>query len=97
MRFSQEFVQSVKNDYQNGLIGKVDDYIVAKGISKSTFYKWVKNNENDASKISFIDITPSITNCSSDLTININDINIKLDNNYDKNLFLKVIKSIKKL
>lgn len=96
MRYTKEFKDSVLTDYKNGIESKIEDYLITKGISKTTFYKWIKEIDNDKPNL-FIDITQSINNCSSNLLISINDININIDNNYDESLLLKLLRTIKKL
>ncbi|MBQ9124506.1 MAG: hypothetical protein IJY14_02325 [Acholeplasmatales bacterium] len=97
MGYSIEFKNSVIEDYKKGIVGKIEDYVISKGISKTTFYKWIKeiNIKNDL--IPFIDITSSVVNNSSSLLLQINNINIEINDNYNESLLLNVIRTLNKL
>lgn len=97
MGYSIEFKNSIIADYKNGIIGKVEDYVVSKGISKTTFYKWIKQDDIKDDVIQFIDITSSLANNTSNLTISINNINIEINDNYNEALLLNVIRTLNKL
>lgn len=75
----------------------IEDYIKSKGISKTTIYKWIKQDDIKDDVISFIDITSSLVNNTSNLTIFINDINIEINDNYNEALLLNVIRTLNKL
>lgn len=75
--------------------GTTLEYCRLNNLSPATFYKWKKEFSNNT----FIDITDEIktNNSTSNLTLNIKDILITVDDNYNEELLLKVITSIGKI
>ena len=93
-KFSLELKNKVFNDYNQGLILNLDTYLREIGIARSTFYAWLKKyNNQDA--IRFIDITDKINNSQSCITLKIKDVELILDNNYNEELLLRVINSLR--
>ena len=93
-KFSLELKNKVVNDYNQGLILNLDTYLREIGIARSTFYVWLKKyNNQDA--IRFIDITDKINNSQSCITLKIKDVELILDNNYNEELLLRVINSLR--
>lgn len=93
MGYSIEFKKSIIEDFKLG-IDNIEGYVKAKGISKTTFYKWTK--EERLTNVDFIDIT-NITTANTKLQLNINNVEITIDDNYNESLLLKVIRSLNKL
>lgn len=93
MGYSIDFKEGVIKDYETG-INNIEEYVEAKGISKTTFYNWIK--EAKSCNVEFIDIT-NITNSNNKLELNVNNIKIIIDDNYNEALLLKIIRSLNKL
>lgn len=83
--------------------GKPDDidvrnYCKEIGIAYSTYYKWYKDLNSPSKDASFVDVTKLVNECnSSSIKLEISDIIIHINNNYDENHLLNVIRTLKKL
>lgn len=65
------------------------------GISKASYYKWLREIDNNATA-KFVEITPSY-NLTSIINIEVNGVVIHIESDYDKNLLLNLINTLKQL
>ena len=97
MKFSEETKKKIVLGYDRN-VGSVEEYCIKQSISKASFYKWrTKYKENNTEIIDITDkiITEPIND--ENLKLNINKVEIVLTKNYDEELLLKVVRSLKKL
>ena len=73
----------------------VTSYCNEIGISKASYYKWIKQINNNANPI-FVEITPAIK-MNSIINIEVNNVIIHVESNYDSKLLLSVITTLKQL
>lgn len=96
MKFTKAFKEEIRNDYKNGKIECVVTYIKEKGISNAAFYRWTKDLRDE--NVEFIDVTNLIDKSSDvSLKLSLNEVNINIDNHYNEELLLKVIRTLKKI
>lgn len=77
---------------------KIDEYCKEIGIHPSTYYQWKRDFDNQTAETSFLDVTKLVNECnSSSIKLEISDISIHINNNYDENHLLNVIRTLKKL
>ncbi len=94
MKYSDEEKKLIiKNKPENI---SVVEYCNNIGISKSIYYVWEKQLKEK--KRSFIDVTGLVLDDSPvNISLNIKDITINLDSNYNEELLIKVINSLRKI
>ena len=73
----------------------VTSYCNEIGISKASYYKWIKQINNNANPI-FVEITPAIK-MNSIINIEVNNVIIHVEPNYNSKLLLSVINTLKQL
>ena len=73
----------------------VTSYCNEIGISKASYYKWLREIDNNADPI-FVEITPAIK-MNSIINIEVNNVIIHIEPNYDSKLLLSVINTLKQL
>jgi len=92
---NEEKIQIIKNKPENE---SVTNYCNSIGVSKSSFYNWAKELDEVKEKTSFIDVTDiAIQNATNDIKLTIKDVCINLKSNYNEELLIRVINSIRKL
>ena len=92
---NEEKIQIIKNKPENE---SVINYCNSIGVSKSSFYNWVKELDEANEKPSFIDVTDiAMKNVSNDIKLTIKDVSINLNSNYNEELLIRVINSLRKL
>lgn len=97
MKFSEETKKKIVLGYDKN-VGTVEEYCTKQLISKASFYSWrTKYKENNTEIVDITDkiITEPIND--ENLKLNINKVEIVLTKNYDEELLLKVVRSLKKL
>ena len=105
MAFSEQFKHEIIAEYKMGINTSLEEFVKRKGIGKTTFYKWLKNLNNDNENFEFIDITKTIigdvnevvNEVESTLNIVINGASIQVGNNYNENLLIRVARSLQKI
>ena len=101
MAFSEQFKHEIISEYKMGINTSLEEFVKRKGIGKTTFYKWLKNLDNDNENFEFIDITETIigdvNEVDSTLNIVINGASIQVGNNYNENLLIRVARSLQKI
>ena len=99
MSYSEIDKKRIIEEYDSNV--PVERYAKLKGISKTSFYKWQKiyGDTSQLGRIVPIDVTNEIKkpNQLSSICIQMNNTNIVVDDNYNEELLLRVIRSIKKL
>lgn len=91
----EEKILIVKNKPENE---SVTTYCNSIGVSKTSFYNWAKELEGNLEKPQFIDVTDiALNNVSNDITLTVKDVCINLNLNYNEELLLKVINSLRKI
>lgn len=100
MKFNEEQKRNIINNYKGEQ--SVREYLKSLPISNSTFYKWAKlygNNQivSKEKRTNFIDATAILNESVAYIELNVKDVLIKITDEYNEVLLLKVIKSINKL
>lgn len=68
------------------------------GISYSTYYKWYKDLSDKSKDITLVDVTELVNDCdASSIKLEISNISIHINTNYNENHLLNVIRTLKKL
>ncbi|MGN1337784.1 MAG: transposase [Candidatus Coprovivens sp.] len=99
MSYSEIEKKRIIEEYDSSV--SVERYVESKGISKTSFYKWQKiyGDKVQSNNITPIDITKEIKNSfqTASLCIKTNNIDIIVNDTYNEELLLRVIRSLKKL
>lgn len=69
------------------------------GIAYSTYYKWYKDLNDKSKDTTFVDVTELVSECEniSTIKLEISNISIHVNTNYNENHLLNVIRTLKKL
>ena len=99
MSYSESERKKIIEEYDHKV--NIDAYVLSKGISRSSYYKWLKKygNSSSSNKVTPIDITSEIKNTveSSSICIQTNGTTVIVDEDYNEKLLLRIIRSLKKL
>lgn len=97
MRYTLEERKLILKEYDS-FTGSTTQFITLRNLCPATFYKWLKER-NSAIDASFVDITNELKMdlCNDSINITVNEVKIGLSNNYNEELLLKVIRSLRKL
>lgn len=89
MKYSTEEKRKIINGKTVDL--NVEEYCKRVGIGSSTYYKWLKDNNE------FVDITKALNSSNSSLNIEVSGVNISVTSNYDESLLLRLVRTLNKL
>lgn len=97
MRYTLEERKKILNEYDS-FTGSTTQFITSRNLCQATFYKWLKER-NNASDVPFLDVTNKlkVDLCNDSINISVNEVKIGLSNNYNEELLLKIIRTLKKL
>ena len=99
MSYSESERNKIIEEYDHKV--NIDSYVLSKGISRSSYYKWLKKygDSSSSNKVTPIDITSQIKNTveSSSICIKANSTTILVDVDYNEELLLRLIRSLNKL
>lgn len=100
LKLTEEEKKLYVSEYKNKYNGVMKDFLNDHKISKASIYKWIKlysdeiNNDGNG----FVNISRLIkNNKAKDIEIKLSEVSITVKNDYDEELLLNIIRTLKKI